>query len=240
MLQENLIILPHNIFKTIFGKFRTRIRRIRKFLTRKYFEKILYSHSQYGEDLIIDNFFKKKQFGVYMDIGANDPNILSSTKRFYLKGWRGVNVEPDSTVFKQLVKHRSCDQNLNIGIGLPGEQIFYKMNPSTLSTFCENIANDAVKNGYQIISKANVTLKPLSQVISDSFGETQIDFLSLDVEGYEIVVLMTNDWKRFRPTLLLVEINRNKKEIYDYLLEQNYQEIFTNGTNSIFASHSIQ
>ena len=229
-----------NPIKIFIQKLRTANGLIRAILSQKYLEKILYSYSQYGEDLVLDKLLANKQSGVYVDIGANDPNILSNTKKFYLKGWRGVNVEPDSTNFQKLLIHRSNDKNLNLGAGPYGELIFYKLSADTLSTFSEQTALEAEKSGYKIISKTKIAVKPLKDIIEETLGNTQIDFLSLDVEGFEVSVLKTNDWSRFRPSLIVVEINRNKKEIYDYLLDQNYKEIYTNGTNAIFADLSFR
>lgn len=49
------------------------------------------SFSQKGEDLVIEQIFVNRKTGFYIDIGAYNPNIISNTKRFYLKGWQGIN-----------------------------------------------------------------------------------------------------------------------------------------------------
>ena len=61
-----------------------------------------------------------------------------------------------------------------------------------------------------------------------------VDFFSLDIEGYEMQVLISNDWERFRPSLLLIETNRNANQIYEYLFDQGYIAAYCNGTNTIF------
>lgn len=60
------------------------------------------SFSQYGEDLIIDSLLHNKHRGFYVDVGAYDPHRISNTKRFYLKGWKGINIEPDESNFQSL------------------------------------------------------------------------------------------------------------------------------------------
>ena len=74
------------------------------------------SFSQYGEDVIIDRLLCHKKRGFYIDIGANHPDRFSNTKRFYVKGWSGINIEPNPIIFKKFAK-RTRDVNLNIGIG---------------------------------------------------------------------------------------------------------------------------
>ena len=108
----------------------------RRRLTEIYFEKFLSSFSQYGEDLVLDKLLLNVTTGTYLDVGANDPNHFSNTKRFYLRGWTGINVEPNPTLFRLLEKHRKRDVNLNIGVGSKTDRlVFYSMNAHTLSTF---------------------------------------------------------------------------------------------------------
>ena len=84
------------------------------------------SFSQLGEDLIIDRYLVRKKKGFYIDIGAGDGNRFSNAKRFYKKGWRGINIEPNPGSYKKLLKKRNKDVNLNIGVGeIETELTFY-------------------------------------------------------------------------------------------------------------------
>ena len=74
------------------------------------------SFSQDYEDLIIDKLLGNKATGTYLDIGAFDPTDLSNTKRFYDRGWRGCNVEPDPVRFQKFLQARPDDINLNVGL----------------------------------------------------------------------------------------------------------------------------
>ena len=90
------------------------------------------SYSQYQEDLIIDSYFKNKLKGSYVDIGAYDPNDLSNTKKFYLRGWSGINIDPNLSAIENFNQERDRDINLNIGISLiEGKEVFYEMNHKT-------------------------------------------------------------------------------------------------------------
>ena len=73
--------------------------------------------SQYGEDREIDRLLGHKAQGTYVDIGANDPNLINNTRRFYRKGWTGINCEPNVVLFQKLAKARPRDINLNCGAG---------------------------------------------------------------------------------------------------------------------------
>jgi hypothetical protein len=67
-----------------------------------------------------------------------------------------------------------------------------------------------------------VPARTLTAVL-DSHGIRRVDFLSLDVEGYELEVLKGLDFDRFRPTLMLIEA-RYREEI-DNFLKPRYQPV---------------
>jgi len=75
------------------------------------------SYSQFLEDLILFSIFYDVENGFYIDIGANDPNVISVTKSLYIRGWYGINIEPLPDRFRALVKYRKRDINLQIGAG---------------------------------------------------------------------------------------------------------------------------
>ncbi len=196
---------------------------------------LINSFAQYQEDLIIDSYFNNKSNGNYVDIGAYDPNEISNTKKFYLKGWSGINIDPNFSTIESFKKERSNDINLNIGISfVEKKEIFYEMNYKSLSTFSEKdaIETTLTYKDSKIIKKYEVECKKLSSVLREY--NKNIDFLSIDVEGYELQVLNSNDWDSYRPELIIIEINRNTAEIFSYMKSIEYNLIYNNHTNGIF------
>ena len=195
------------------------------------------SYSQWGEDIIIDDLLGKKKEGFYVDIGAYDPTRFSNTKRFYLRGWRGINVEPDPIRIEKFYKERSCDINLNIGIANTNNLLnFYKFSPQTLSTFSKKSLDDYQKQGYKLNEIIKVRVLKLSKVLEKNYkGSKRIDFLSIDTEGLDLEVLKGNNWKKFRPKVICIEgqINNPKK----FLIKLGYKKVYTNQTNSIFIDY---
>lgn len=194
------------------------------------------SYAQYSEDLIIDSLLGCKQKGMYIDIGANDPNSLSNTKRFYNRGWSGINIEPDPESFGLLEKFRTNDLNLNIAVGKSRDELlFYISSISTLSSFSKRTIdkNNRIHNG-KIVGVKKISVYTLSYIFDKYIKENGIDFMSIDVEGFEAQVLESNDWTKYRPSLLIVETYYNKHEIISFLDKQDYFLAFTNHTNSIF------
>lgn len=160
---------------------------------RLYRQKILGSFSQEEEDLVIDKLLNYKKRGFYVDVGAYDPTQFSNTKRFYLKGWRGINIEPDTDNFKKFLKERKKDVNLNIGVGNKSDNlIYYKFFPDTVSTFSINDMNRNLRKKYKLIRKIKISVKKLSFVLRKYCRQT-VDFISIDTEGLDLEVLKSNN-----------------------------------------------
>lgn len=209
--------------------------RVNRFFYDLIHQKLFNSYSQFGEDLILERLLNNKQHGIYLDVGANDPDIYNNTKRFYQRGWSGINIEPDVELFEKLCKIRPRDINLNIGIGsIKGEMTFYKTSADTLSTFSEHEVQNLEKEGYEVISAKKVPVLPLVDIFTKHLADKHVDFMSLDVEGLELDVLKSNDWSRFRPFIVVAEINKNVEKIIHFLKEHDYELVYNNKTNGIF------
>ena len=82
------------------------------------------SYAQNFEDVVLERVFKGQEKGFYIDIGAWDPDVDSVTKHFHLKGWSGINAEPVDQYFEKLQAARPRDINLNVAIGVKGQEFF--------------------------------------------------------------------------------------------------------------------
>ena len=202
------------------------------------------SYSQVQEDLVLDRLTGNKKLGFYVDVGAYDPYRFSNTMRFYRRGWHGINIEPNTEYWKRFVAERSRDINLNIGIAnQKGILTFFSMEPPTLSTFVERQAEEYIRNGFLLREKKRISVYPLRLIFDKYLNKKHIDFLSLDVEGFEMVVLKSNDWRRYRPWVLCVETaiegdqdktSKIKRSIKRYLEQIGYRFVFDNGLNSFY------
>ena len=118
------------------------------------------SYAQEYEDLILYCALKDIENGFYIDVGANDPEVLSVTKAFYDKGWHGINIEPLHAVCAKLVAARPRDINLCIGLGKEhGKLELYERN--MISTFSEE---NAVRLKMPPESKKTKIIWTLSEV----------------------------------------------------------------------------
>lgn len=193
------------------------------------------SYSQWGEDLIIDNLLGRKKKGVYIDIGAYDPTRFSNTKRFYLRGWRGINIEPDPIRIKKFYKERSKDINLNIGIANKNSVLnFFIFDPQTLSTFSEARAKDYQNQGYNLTSTIKIKVRKLGYVL-EKHRVNSVDFFNIDTEGSDYEVLKSNNWNKFRPMIVCIEASGSTGNNLEKLLSGlGYKKVYKTKTNLIF------
>jgi FkbM family methyltransferase len=189
------------------------------------------SYSRSGEDLLLDDIFNHKSSGFYVDIGSFHPINYSNTFKFYLKGWTGINIDPNKEVMDLFKKTRSNDLNLNLAVSETAGTHDYFMNTMdpSMNTISDTFASESSqKYGFEIAEKRVVTVKRLEDIIRDSNCDlSKIDFFNIDVEGHDFEVLKSNDWNDIRPKVVLIEMNCGIEEvrssdIYKFLLNKNY------------------
>lgn len=208
------------------------------------------SYSQDGEDMVLRSLmedYPKGYKGVFVDIGAHHPVRFSNTYFFYKKGWRGINVDamPGSmNLFKWL---RSKDVNLEVGVGPENDNLtFYCFDEPALNTFSEETALERDQNTrYKIIKKVEVPVMRLRDILDQHLTTKKIDFMSIDVEGLDFQVLLSNDWSKYRPTFLLVEdtdidfVNLKDSLSYRFLVEKGYHLMAKTKRTLIFNNPSL-
>ena len=91
----------------------------------------------------------------------------------------------------------------------------------------------------------NITTDTLASVLQRILPKnTAIDFMSIDIEGFELKALKSNDWTKYRPKILLIEIlnfdvDRFKENlICSYLKEQGYK-LIAKTKNTVFFEDNI-
>jgi FkbM family methyltransferase len=188
------------------------------------------SYSQCGEDLVIDALLQKDK-GFYIDVGANDPVRFSNTKRFYDKGWQGFVIEPNPDLCQKFRDVRPNDTVWNIGIGIMANTLpFYNVSSNTLSSFNkEDAVRGCKEHGEKIINTISIEVKPLRDLPLPG----RIDFMSIDTEGNELDVLRSHNWA-IMPEIIVVEIQTNTNQIYNFLVDKGYDLVYKNNINGIF------
>lgn len=103
---------------------------------------------------------------------------------------------------------RSDDININVGVGTTRTtKKFYIFNETAINTFDKKLAEERKKiEGYYIEKIKDLSILPLSDILESHLSRgKEIDFMTIDVEGLDLEVLQSNNWKLYRPRFVLVE-----------------------------------
>jgi FkbM family methyltransferase len=184
--------------------------------------------------------------GFYIDIGAHHPVRYSNTQFFYDHGWNGINIDATPGSMSVFRKMRAKDINLEIAIGNGGKNLtFYCFNEPALNSFDEALSKHRHNTThFKIINEIPVSTYTLKEILDKHIGEKRkIDFLSIDTEGFDFDVLVSNDWDIYRPDYIITEddemvdlTNLEKSKIYRFLKEKNYEITAKTKRNSIYKS----
>jgi hypothetical protein len=201
-------------------------------------------YSQFGEDAVAYGYFRGQTWvlgqrmalpknGFFVDIGAYSPTSGSNTHVFYEAGWRGINIDAAPGAMKPFNAVRRRDINLNVAVGSQeGRVRFWCWGiPSVFNTADEKVAQERT----ELLGKPQLVTVPcqtMANIISTHMpADADFRLLSVDVEGRDLDVLMSNDWTRFRPELIIAESldvplpQVMETDLYRFLLQQGYELI---------------
>jgi FkbM family methyltransferase len=163
------------------------------------------SYAQNLEDYHLSLLFAGEPAGTYVDVGGGHPVADNVSFYFYLMGWRGLVVEPQSKLASIYAHVRPRDHTVSMLAGShDGETDFHVVDKlhGFSTTVLENAAGaSAYGVGY---TTKRMQVRKLSTLL-DAAKIKSIDFLKIDVEGAEADVLAGLDWTRHRPRVIVVE-----------------------------------
>jgi FkbM family methyltransferase len=175
--------------------------------------------------------------GYFVELGAND-GIRQSNSLYFEKyrGWHGLLIEAAPPNFLKCLKNRGhlCVVYCAACVSFDYDQEFVRMIYSDLMTTPINSKSDIndpsahaglgsqhLQNG-EINFEFGAVARTLNSLLINASAPKYIDFLSLDVEGFEQEVLKGVDHNMFRFKFILVEC-RNIERMSSYLKENQYQ-----------------
>ena len=145
-------------------------------------------------------------------------------------------------LIKPFLKYRKRDVNLNIAISDKNEKKqFYIMSAPTLNTFSkEEALKNEKTNNVKIVKTLTIECFSLEYILRKYNNNVMPDFLSLDVEGWELEILKSIDLNIYRPKVICVEsydvegmkkIKRN--DLINYIMIYKYSIYADTGMNTI-------
>jgi FkbM family methyltransferase len=201
------------------------------------------SWSQEGEDRILHRIFETKQKGFYVDVGAHHPKRFSNTYLFYLQGWHGINIDAMPGSMEAFRRFRPRDINIEVAVSKTKEVLAYHIfNEPAFNGFSVSLSErrNAADSGCKLMKTIDMMTMPLDEILDNNLPQNQqIDFLSIDVEGLDLEVLESNDWQKYRPKIVLVEVL--EKTLEDMLsdpiskfLNKNGYQLFSKCHHTVF------
>ena len=201
------------------------------------------SFSQMGEDMIIRKIFENKKNGFYVDVGAYNPKQYSNTYYFYINGWKGLNIDAMPGSMASFSKLLPRDINIESAISNKNERkTYYVFDQLALNTFSLKTALKIEKEtAYRIKKRVKINTQTLEEVLDKYLPKNiVIDFMTIDTESMDYLVLLSNNWKKYLPKVIIVEDgnfsfeNFSKSKIYQLLLEKGYNLIAKTDVSLIF------
>lgn len=191
--------------------------------------------SQIKQDQILEYLLNTSEFnkrnasfnGIFVEAGAYDGETWSNTlylERF--KNWTGLLIEPSSENYHKLRSKNRNAYSIN--------NCLSSGNSSVKSAFIEAGPFGITTNRTKNSDKKNVICHPLGKILykfyrkyfprkrsrisrgSSGKNKFVIDYMSLDIEGFEHDAIKTFPWNRFQFNLINIEYNQ-KKQSYKWL-----------------------
>lgn len=188
--------------------------------------------AQYGEDKALNRIFDKSD-GIAVEVGGFDGVTGSNTFFFERIGWKTMIIEPNPTLIKK-IQHARSAVVFECAVGEHDGEI--SLNIPTGGETLSSVTTDAWQM-QRMLSAGPVTTiavrqRRLDDVLQEA-GVGAIDFITIDVEGYELAALKGFNLARWRPRIVILEDNSSgrSEDIPLYMEQRGYIRFRTSGCN---------
>ena len=198
-------------------------------------------YSQHGEDFLLNEIFNRKRDGFFVEIGCIDGIEYSNSYFFEKSGWKGLCIEAHNGFIKDLTKNRPNSRIIHCAVGEENldKVTFYANKIGSLSTLLRTEAQPAAPNSTESVwghEEQTVPMRTLNNIFATA-GVDKIDFVSMDIEGYEEYAIRGWDLNKYRPRVLLIEfMDKNHQQSIQKMVEPfGYHLAGTIGCNAFYS-----
>uniref|UniRef100_A0A2P2IEN7 Protein Star-like n=1 Tax=Hirondellea gigas TaxID=1518452 RepID=A0A2P2IEN7_9CRUS len=177
-----------------------------------------------GQSKIVDDFFKQKRYGVFVESGAFDGEFLSNTLFLErVRGWTGLLLEPDASNFNTLknVNRKAILSNTCVSVKPYPHKTMFQMYGYLGKLLSMDTIHEEFEGDRPIVE---VQCFPLQSLLLAA-NISSVDYFSLDVEGQEFNVLKTIPFQELDIKVLSVEYRHapeGKDTIMKYMEQNGY------------------
>jgi FkbM family methyltransferase len=181
------------------------------------------SNTEQDEGMLLWDYFERKPYGFFVEVGAYHPTDVSTTWFLEQHGWEGILIEPQEKLFTLLQQLRPRSQVFHVACSSPekvGTSHLHVPAEEALIGFAsleKNIDDHEIAYGRS----EKVKVVTLTSLI-DKIYPSQIDLLTIDTEGTELDVLKGFDFGKYRPSLILIEDKGRSLEKHRFLKKNGY------------------
>ena len=204
----------------------------------------LNSLSQSQQDIwLLENIFKGKRNGTFVEIGAYDGISYSNCALMEgAFGWNGISIEPNPEMYKKLCQSRVA-RSLNVAIG-SGEGVLPFRVAGMLSGLIENYDPKHAERVEREFGKGvensiiEVPVKDIGTILQQE-NISHIDYISIDVEGAEDIILENLGKIKIPISALTLENNYQKKELTNKVKSMGLIKIFELEADEVFIAQGL-
>ena len=173
-------------------------------------------YSQATQSSLVLKLLNYKMNGYYVELAANDWKDISnslSLETFY--NWTGICIEPNPEYLLGLLSHRKCTVYTNPVSTMSNERVHFNFQQATSGIIQSDYDNKEASS-----SSADLHTTTLMSILTHANAPTEIDFLSLDVEGAEFDALRHFDFGLYQIKVLTIE--RPSARLHNLLVRHGY------------------
>lgn len=189
-------------------------------------------YSQFGQDRELERLIDVKVKGFFIEAGAYDGITESNTKRLEDLGWDGLCIEPIDIFYEKCKNNRKCLTVNTVLYDKNDEEIIF-IDGTNVERPCHSGIADNLSSSLKLVEGKSIGVsvkkktQTIEKVLSDHFENLNtIDFLSLDTEGSEYIILKVFPFDKYQFKIVCIEHNfnvENRRSIYDLFHSKGYQ-----------------